>query len=278
MSAQSVAPPAMRPALKYYGSKVALAGWLISHFPPHAHYCEPFGGGGAVLLAKEPSALETYNDLDDGVVTFFRVLRERPADLVRAIELTPFAKAEFELSYLPADDDLERARRFYVRSWQARSGGQWRAGWRRVKNPAQNRTIDTWQPVDHLYAIAARLRRVQIEQDDALKVVRRYDRPDTLFYCDPPYPASTRGRWAKTGYAVEMTDDDHRRLAETLHGVAGMVVLSGYDCDLYRELYPDWRSETRATTTDGGFSRVEVLWLNAAAARGGRQPRLLEVL
>lgn len=286
MSAQPVAAndAVTRPPLKYYGGKAGhrwqLADWIISHFPPHAHYIEPFAGGMSVLLRKEPSRLETANDLDGDLVTFFRVLRERTDELVRAIELTPFAHAEHDLSYTPAADDLERARRLYVRSWQGRGGGRgsWRSGWRRTKNPYQARPIEAWQTVDQLYAIAARLRQVQIECDDALNVICRYDRPDALFYVDPPYLAETRGRWAKTGYAVELNENSHRQLADALRSVRGMVILSGYPSDLYSDLYSDWRTEMRQSRADGGLARTEVLWLNPAAADGRRQPRLLEVL
>lgn len=282
MSAQPVETPPVvtRQALRYYGSKVSLAAWIISHFPPHAHYVEPYAGGCAVLLSKPPSRLETVNDLDGDVVTFFRVLRDRAADLIRAIELTPFARAEYEAARTPAADDVERARRLYVRSWQGRGNptSAWVSGWRRAKDPFGARGVDSWQTIDHLYAVARRLRQVQIESDDALNVIRRYDRPDALFYCDPPYLAETRGRWAANGYQHEMTEADHRALAEVLHAAQGMVVLSGYSSDLYADLYAGWRTETREAKTDGGFTRTEVLWLNPAAARGGRQPRLLEVL
>lgn len=277
MSAQPV--EVTRLPLKYYGSKGVLADWIIEHFPPHAHYVEPFGGGAAILLTKQPSRLETYNDLDDAVVTFFRVLRDRPEELIRAVQLTPFSKAEFDLAYEPSVDEVEIARRLYVRTWQGRGGCRalWRAGWRRAKDARQARPIETWQPVDYLYAVAARLRQVQIECDDALNVIRRYDRPDVLFYLDPPYVSATRGRWATKGYGVEMDDAAHRQLSEVLLGVRGMVVLSGYPSDLYADLYAGWRLETRQTMADGGFARTECLWLNDAAARGGRQPRLLEV-
>lgn len=105
-----------RPPLRYHGSKWKLASWVVRHFPPHRVYLEPFGGGASILLNKPRSELETYNDLDDQVVNFFRVLRERPAELVRALELTPWSRAEYELSHDPTEDALEAARRFFVRS------------------------------------------------------------------------------------------------------------------------------------------------------------------
>lgn len=110
-----------RPALRYHGGKFRIAQWIINQFPEHLCYVEPFGGGGSVLLRKSPAKIEVYNDLNGGVVNFFRVLRERPADLIAAIELTPYSRKEFIQAQEPCDDPLERARRFYVWSWQGRA-------------------------------------------------------------------------------------------------------------------------------------------------------------
>lgn len=207
-----------RPALRYHGSKFLMAKWIIGFFPPHDCYVEPYGGGAAVLLQKPRSYLEVYNDKDARVVNYFRVLREQPVELARAIELTPYAKAEWELSYHDDGDPLERARRFYVKAFMNIAGptAGWRSGWRRQKvitkeNGRKRMTPApiTFMAVDHLYAIANRLRGVQIECDEALAVIERFDSASTLFYVDPPYPESTRNRWKKHGYAYEMTDEEH---------------------------------------------------------------------
>lgn len=256
-----------RPPLRYYGSKWRLAPWIISFFPPHRLYVEPYSGGAAVLLRKPESDMEVYNDADGAIVNFFRILRERPDDLRRVIDLTPFAWSEHNDSLINpnAGDELEQARRLYVRSWQSRGGGRgtMRAGWRRAVNVDKGpRAIDEWLQADRIHAAAARLRRVQIECGDALEVIRRYDQPSALFYVDPTYLAETRGRWKDKGYAVEMTIDDHRALAETLHGIQGVALISHYPCPLYAELYADWQLHTCQTTTDGGFARTEGLWLS----------------
>lgn len=268
-----------RPAVRYHGGKWALADWIMDNMPPHRVYVEPYGGGGSVMLCKEPSDLDVYNDLDRGMVNFFRVLRERPDDLARAIELTPFALAEFDLSYEPTDDPLEAARRLYVRSWQGRgaSRGRWRVGWRRqTQCDGPSASLDWQRPLDNLYAIAARLRSVQIDEDDALRCVLRYDGPDTLFYCDPPYAAETRGRWSKKAYQHEMTTEDHERLADTLMSIQGMALVSGYACDLYDRLYADWERVERATRVDGGAQRIETLWLSPGVTAAPRQGLLLD--
>jgi len=202
-----------RPALRYFGGKFRLAPWIIQQFPVHTCYVEPFGGAMGILLRKEPSVFEVYNDLDGEVVNFFKVLRDHPDELLRAIELTPYSREEQKLAFEPTDGlpDLERARRLYVRCWQSHGGGrtQWHTGWRyQVNNTRGRSTLVDWDQTDHLWAIVNRLKLVQIECDDAIRIIERYDRPDTLFYVDPPYLMSTRSiRWGKKAYTCELDED-----------------------------------------------------------------------
>jgi DNA adenine methylase len=277
--------PVSRAALRYYGGKWRLAPWIVAHLPDHTCYVEPFGGAASVLLRKPPTRYEVYNDLDGDVVGFFRVLRERPEKLIDAVRRTPFARAEIDLACTPASPDLnevERARRVYVRSWQGRHGlpARGRMGWRFERSATRSRTtVDDWRNIAHLWAVADRLGRVQLECDDALRVIERFEGPDALFYIDPPYPASTRGmRWARHAYAHELTDDGHRRLAGVLRALRGMAIVSGCPCPLYRELYGDWPVVTRQARTHGGRVATEALWLSprAAARLGARQLSLLE--
>ena len=103
-------------------------------------------------------------------------------------------------------------------------------------------------------------------EPDALDLIRRYDRPETLFYVDPPYVHSTRVRMTNRAYAHEMTDNQHRELATVLHGCRGMIVLSGYHCELYEELFGGWPRIDRDFRTNGNAGRLatESLWLNPA--------------
>jgi DNA adenine methylase len=259
-----------RPALRYYGGKWKIGPWIIRHFPEHYCYVEPFGGAASVLMRKAPSRIEVYNDLAGDVVNFFRVLRHWPRELIRAIELTPFSREEFELSMQPVEEPLERARRLHVRCWQGRgrAGVMEPGGWRFAYRASRSQTpADDWNNNGHLWDIAERLKRVQIENRDALEVIGRYDGEDTLFYCDPPYVQSERcKRWASEGYLYEMDDAGHRELGELLHQVRGYVVLSGYPSELYDELYGDWVLKEKAAVVDGG--RVggrevsECVWLS----------------
>ncbi|WP_240635977.1 DNA adenine methylase [Caldimonas tepidiphila] len=274
-----------RPALRYHGGKFRLAGWISGFFPEHRIYVEPYGGGASVLLRKERSYSEVYNDLDDEVVNLFSVLRNPAAaeQLSRAIYLTPFSRVEFLGSYQPTEDAVEKARRTLVRSFMGfgtttlrhnRTG--FRAKALRQGQPAQ---IDWTNYPAHIAAFTERMRGVVVEHRDAIEVIQQQDSRETLFYVDPPYPHSTRSSIQvsshnDTAYRHEMTDDDHRALAATLRSCSGMVVLSGYACDLYDlELFLDWERFERRAMADGGQQRTEVVWLNPACSAALEQSR-----
>lgn len=273
-------PP--RPVLRYHGGKWRLAPWLLSYFPLHRVYVEPFGGGASVLLRKPRSYAEVYNDLSDETVNVFRVLRDAPEELRRRLYLTPFSRSEFERTAGqgqegPADDPIERARLTILRSFagfgSASTYAAYRTGFRGNSNRSGTTPAHDWANYPAcVEGFVERLRGVVIEHDDFGKLIPRHDAPTTLFYCDPPYLHVTRsryhGRRGQATYRCEMTDDDHRRLAELLHGCAGMVVLSGYPSDLYdRELYPEWERHERQHLADGARKRTEVVWLNPACSR-----------
>lgn len=259
-----------RPALRYHGGKWRLAPWVIKHFPAHDVYCEPYGGAASVLLRKPAAKVEVWNDLNEDVVNLFRVLRERPDELVRAIALTPYARAEWERCQEPCDDPVERARRLYVLSQQGLSGAGTResGGWRWSRN-MNGGLVAAWNNIGHLWDIVERLKDIMLECRDAVEVIHRYDGPETLFYVDPPYVRSERSSLRKSAtYEYEMWDEDHRALASVLREVEGMVVLSGYQCALYDELYGDWRKVGRMSRKNGGggYGR-ERLYLSPATVR-----------
>jgi DNA adenine methylase len=270
-----------RPALRYHGGKWRLADWIIGHMPAHHCYVEPFGGGGSVLIQKPPVPVEVYNDLSGRVVNFFRVLREQPDALIVAVALTPYSRQEMALAREPSDDPLEAARRFFVLSWQGRGGptARWNTGWRFQREIIKrNSTVKDWNELDRLLAVAGRLKQVQIECDDALAVIRRYDTPATLFYCDPPYLQETRSKWgAKNGaaYDHESSPALHRDLAATLHAAQGMAIVSGYPSADYADLYPGWRRVSCTARTDHNSApAIECLWLSPAVAARVQQMTL----
>lgn len=258
-----------RPVLRYHGGKWRLAPWIISHFPMHRTYVEPFGGAASVLLRKPRSYAEIYNDLDGEIVNLFRVVRDpvMGEQLAQAIELTPFARAEFVESYERSSDPLEQARRTVARSFQGfGSAGVTRqpSGFRANSNRSGTTPAHDWMNYPGcLRTIIQRLRGVVVENRPAIEVIRQHDGAQTLFYVDPPYVHSTRHKKGRRhAYQHEMTDFEHRLLAAVLRDVQGFVVLSAYDCELYRSLYPDWNVVRRASRADGAALRTETLWLS----------------
>lgn len=267
-----------RPLLRYHGGKWKLAPWICAHFPAHRVYVEPFGGAASVLLRKPRSYGEIYNDLDGEIVNVFRVLRDQGAALRTALELTPFARAEFVESYTPNPDPVEQARRTIVRSFQgfgsAAVCGE-TSGFRANSNRSGTTPAHDWRNYpEHLPALIERLRGVVIEQRDAIDVMRQHDGPDTLHYVDPPYvhstrSAKTRGTVTRKAYKHEMDDQQHRDLAAALSDLRGMVVVSGYRCELYDDLFKGWQRIDAAAHADGARERVESLWLSRQIPQQG---------
>ena len=258
----------------WYGGKFSHLDWLLPLLPKCHHYCEPFAGSAAVLLNREPSAVETYNDIDGDLVNFFRVLRDRNNEIIKAISLTPFSREEFYNAIYGSINglsDLERARRFYIRARQTRTGlaqtatlGRW-ANCKNTSRSGMSGVVSRWLGgIDALDEIAQRLIRVQIENRPAIDIIKLYDEPSTLFYCDPPYLHATRGD--SNAYAFEMDEMQHKEFAEAVNKCQGMVAVSGYDHPLMDEFF---RSDKWFKTfgldktihSTKGF-RQEVLWTN----------------
>lgn len=267
----------MRPVLRYHGGKFLLAPWIISHFPPHRIYCEPFGGAASVLMRKPRAYADVYNDLDSDIVNVFRVLRDEKlaARLCRQIKLTPYARSEFKSAYGDAECPVERARRIIAISFMGFSSAahtrQHRTGFRGTA--MRNGTTPAMDWANWPTAIdffTERLRGVTIENQNAFQLIPRHDSERTLYYVDPPYPLETRGKsnQRQKHYSHELNTADHERLAALLHSLKGMVVLSSYPSPLYQRLYGErWRPITRKAFADGAREKTEVLWLNRAAHR-----------
>lgn len=265
-----------RPMVRYHGGKWRMAPWIISHFPQHEVYCEPYGGGASVLLRKQRTYAEIYNDLDGEIVNLFAVARDRGAELAQACELTPYARAEFDDSFQPSGDPLEQARRTVIRSYfgfggnltrLTKKGELERTGFRDYsKKKRRSIPAHDWRSwPQHLQGIIERLRGVIIEKRNAVDVLQKHDGPETLHFVDPPYVQSTRFTGAakfKAGYRHEMNDCQHRELADVLRGLSGNVLVCGYASALYERLYKGWRRVDYATYADGARPRMECLWIS----------------
>jgi DNA adenine methylase len=258
------------PLLKYPGGKWAISSRIVSLFPEHRSYVEPFGGGGAVLLCKERSHTEVYNDIDDDIVNLFYVVRDRGAELSEKLKYTPYARKELELAFQKTDDPLEKARRLLVRSMLGRGCSavniETKKSTFRTRQPSSGKIMaNVWADFPkRIRDICERLQGVIIENKDAFSLIKQFDAEDTLFYVDPPYMFKTRGKGLD--YKYELTDEGHERLANLLGSVKGRVILSGYNSEDYEKWYAGWRRKEYEFYADANGSdvrnRTEVLWMN----------------
>lgn len=258
-----------RPALRYFGGKYILAPWIIEHFPKHRIYVEPFGGAMSVLLNKPRSYAEVYNDRCDEIVSFFRVLRDKDQSERLAnhhLRLTPFSRIEFLEAKEKSSDPVENARRMIIRSFMGYGADSTMdagisTGFRANSNRSGSTPAHDWiNYPPAIQEIYERLQGVVIENRNYWEICQAHDTPETLHYLDPPYVHETRTKARQNKYNYEMTNDDHRLLLERIQTLQGMVVLSGYQTDVYDKLL--WQRYSRKAFADGANKRVEYLWVN----------------
>lgn len=263
------------PAIRYHGGKFRLAPWIIEQMPEHVCYVEPFGGAAGVLLQKTRSYSEVYNDLDGEVVNLFRVLRnpELNQRLQDACRLTPYSRDEFCHAQEPATDSVERARRMVVRAcmgFGSAAGIGGNSGFRGDSKRKYATAAHLWERYpENLAALCQRLQGVIIENKDALSVMRAHDAETTLHYIDPPYVPETRVQGNRY-YAHEMTVEGHEQLLAVARTMTGMVMISGYDAEVYNDMLSGWAKTEKASRISAGRGtkvRTECLWLNPAAQR-----------
>lgn len=260
----------MNAIIRYPGSKWNLAEWIISHFPDCYEkmvYLEPFVGSGAVFFNKIPGAVETINDLNGDIVNLFRVLRENPEELVRVLSLTPYSREEYNKSFEPCEDPIEKARRYMIKTNQAFGAKtNYKSGWRNHKQMKIGGTACRWNGITQSVFVAAeRLKGdtthlVQIENMNAFQLIERYNNPDVLMYLDPPYVRTSR----KSGrlYVHEMTDDEQIRLLNLITQSRAKIVISGYDSKLYNERLNGWKKFHSMSRTTSTAMADEYIWLN----------------
>lgn len=227
--------------IKWVGGKSRFRGQIVSLLPPHSCYVELFAGGAWVLFAKRPSPVEILNDIDQELINFYRVLRERPHDLIESFEWELVARAEFESlasADLRAMTDVQRAHRFFyliMAGW----GGEF--NYPRFQTSITdgghgNRLIGALKHLqDKLLPIHQRLQTVIIECLDWQTCYNRYDRKNVVMYIDPPYPDN------KVNYHHNMRSwEDHERLAYSLRRAQCTWILSSYDKPEIRHLYDQY--------------------------------------
>ena len=254
----------MDPVLRWPGAKWRIAPWIVSMFPRHEVYCEPFFGSGAIFFTKEPSGTETINDRDSEIINLFTVCRESPDELAKLVEMTPYSREEYFRSYKKADDPLERARRFLVRTWQSYGGKTYQsASW------SHDRTNMVFRPKywsvlpERILQVVARLRMAQIENMDARELIPMYNRKTTLLYVDPPYLRRVR---TNKHYECEFcTVKEHKQLLNLCLKHTGPCIISSYDDPLYEDALKGWEKFSKRVQVNCGGTAKEILWLNKQA-------------
>ncbi len=261
----------IRPPVKWHGGKYYLAKRIIEQFPEHRIYLEPFGGAASVLLNKEPVDVESYNDLDLTITRLFRVLQTNGREFVERLQLVPYSEYEFtEAATYPEDaSDLDKSVCDFIR-WRQSFGGQgksWSCTTTRARGGRAGDVNAWWSAIDQLPYVIERLKCVQLLHQPAIKAIQRFDHPEALIYCDPPYLHETRSSNSIDIYGVEMTEDDHIELAETLKSCVSKVIVSGYPSSLYSKIFKSWRTTAFdiANHSAGGATKQrkrETLWFN----------------
>ncbi len=264
----------IHPPFGYFGSKNKIALRLSESLPPHNCWVEAFCGSAALTLRKHPAPIEIINDIDNEIVNFFEQLRNNQDQLCRLVELTPYAEQELieARSSNSAVAKLERARRFLVQSMMAINGvfGEQPGGFSYSDSYSRNghdARVNRWKNLpSRLGPVVDRLKSVRIENKDARRLLKRYIyRPATLVYLDPPYLAERTN-----GYQNEANDAEfHEELLTIANSAKCMILISGYENDLYKKLLSEARGWTKKSietitkdSTGQSHPRTEVLWMN----------------
>jgi len=222
----------------YQGGKSKIAKWIIEAFPKHRCYVEVFGGGASVLLTKERSKGEVYNDVYKQIVIFFRYLRNSPEELKEYLLNLPFSRVEHDrlqklLLNGELEEELEIASSIFFLSFSSFSG---ELSSNFSPSIVRNKALNYYVNTNDLERFSERFRGVAIECLDFRECIKKYDSSETLFYCDPPYLERKQGY-----YQVPFNYRDHRDLAKILNVIEGLVVVSHFESEEIRELYPEPR-------------------------------------
>lgn len=258
-------------AFGYFGGKYYWVEELFENFPKeYKHFVDVFCGSMILSLNHPADRIITANDIYDDIVNFFEVLRDHESELIHKLELTPYAKSEYERSYSRTKNNIENARRFFVRARQSFFGlGVQREskGWHMCKEKsvtAKAETLTKWNNcIDRLSSVASKIRKdIQITNYDFRDCIMKLDFEGTFFYCDPPYPTMVRS--GSKDYKHEFTNNDHLDLAEILNNIKGKAMISCYDNSLYNDLYKDWNKKYLRKKATAMRSKIvqEVIWFN----------------
>lgn len=269
----------------YYGAKQRIARHIVKMLPPHNAWVEGFCGSAAITLARPPAPIEIINDLDNQIINLFRQLRNKPEELIKAIELTPYSRAEFQAARYdePSLDPIERARRFIVETMMTvnstvgnkNSGFSFSHSYSRGHKEAR---VNRWCNLpSRLEKVVERLRGVRVENRDARELIQMFsNRPATLMYLDPPYFTKR-----SHGYVIDANDEKfHTNLLKICNKAKCMILISAYKSDLYNQVLnkKKWTKKEILTTTRDtrgvDHSRTEVLWMNDQFMKAKRKNKI----
>lgn len=254
--------------LKYPGGKGNIVGELVKLVPGHKTYLEPFFGAGTLFFTKEPSKIETINDIDGDIVNLFSVIQNNPKELAARVLVTPYSRDIYNNANKPkrGKSDIDRAIDLLVRCWMGfgSRGASCKVGFKTdvAGRESMYALWDWYKLPERVIEAAERLRKVQIENRPAVDLVRAYNNKDTFMYLDPPYLFETRRRSCGNQYTHEMTDKDHEELLNIILQSKANIMISGYDSKLYNNKLRKWRKRTFSSCASMGAPRREVIWMN----------------
>lgn len=252
--------------LKYPGSKWRIAADLVKLIPAHHSYLEPFFGSGAIFFKKEPSRIETINDLDNEVVNLFKCIKNDPNRLADLVYQTPYSRTMYNEAYEDREyeNEYDKSLAFLTRCWQGygyRTNGK--VGWKSdVQGRERAYAVRDWNRLPgRVIEVAERLKQVQIENRPAIEVIRRFNYQNVFMYLDPPYILNSRSGGRKQ-YKNEMTDREHEELLKELLSSRAKIMISGYESEMYNDYLHNWEKRTFSSQAQQGKARQEVVWMN----------------
>lgn len=253
----------------WYGSKILKQDFIQSKLPLSDIFVVPFGGSGSIMLNREPVGLEVFNDIDSGVVNFFKVLRDNPEELVDRLDKTPYHESIFEESkhLLKTDcEGMDKAIAFFVVTTMSYNSTNSSFAYS-TKEIRRNRSqsVSRYQSkIDELERISTRLSRIQFFNRSAIEIIEKFQREGTLMYLDPPYPGEVRSSIG--AYSNEMSEDEHIEMLDIIKDSNVRIAISTYENDLYNDYLKDWfvyRDKERGTgATNSGSRKQEILMTN----------------
>jgi DNA adenine methylase len=270
-----MAKNALRPPVKTHGGKWFLKDWIIENFPPNYQeltYCEPMCAGASVFLNKLPSPEEVINDIDRGLVSVFKALRDEPKEFIDRLKKVKYTDKAFkqaaERAAEPFDDYIEYAVNEYTLRRMSRGGMKKAFAWSDRQRGGKPGDVNAWETMlESLPTVAARVKNATILNTSVFDVLKVWDEDGTLIYLDPPYLHETRADGATDVYKHEMTVEDHIALLAFAKAARGKVIISGYSAPLYNRALKGWKVKRKAVANHSGQSKVkekrtEVLWMN----------------